>query len=105
MFYHRGIILGACRGLGGPVISAYVADIAPSEAYEHTIALYHTIADVGSLVGPILLGWLKDIHGINFPFFLGTGLFLEAIILFAILADETVSHERNHNIKQTENRH
>jgi len=98
-----GIILGIGRGLGGPVISAYVADIAPSEAYEHTIALYRTIADVGFLVGPILLGWLKDTHGINFPFFLGAGLLLGAIILFAILADETVNRERNHNSKQAEN--
>ena len=98
-----GIILGIGRGLGGPVISAYVADIAPSEAYEHTIALYRTIADVGFLVGPILLGWLKDTRGINFPFFLGAGLLLGAIILFAILADETVNRERNHNSKQAEN--
>ena len=97
-----GIILGIGRGLGGPVISAYVADIAPSGAYEHTIALYRTIADVGFLVGPILLGWLKDIHGINFPFFLGAGLLFGAIIFFAILADETVSHKRNHNSKQAE---
>jgi len=95
-----GIILGIGRGFGGPVISAYVADIAPDEAYEHTIALYRTIADVGFLTGPILLGWLKDIHGLNFPFLLCAGLLLGAIIFFAILADETVSHKRNHNSKQ-----
>lgn len=95
-----GIILGIGRGFGGPVISAYVADIAPDEAHEHTIALYRTIADVGFLTGPILLGWLKDIHGLNFPFLLCAGLLLGAIIFFAILADETVSHKRNHNSKQ-----
>ncbi len=98
-----GAILGIGRGFGGPVISAYVADIAPAEDYEHTIALYRTITDVGFLIGPTLLGWLKDIHGLDFPFFVAAGLLLGAITFFAILADETVSRRKNHNSKQTEN--
>lgn len=88
-------VLGVGRGFGGPVISAYVADIAPPQDYERTIALYRATRDIGFLAGPILLGWLKDIRGLDFPFFLSAGLLLGAIILFAALADETVSRSKN----------
>ena len=44
------------------------------------------------MVGPILLGWLKDIKGFEFPFFLGAGLLLAAVTSFAALAKETVGH-------------
>jgi len=89
------IVLGVGRGFSGPITSAYVADIASPQDYEHTIALYRTISDIGFVAGPILLGWLKDIRGLDFPFFLSAGLFLVAIILFAALADETVSRSKN----------
>jgi len=96
--YHLALlsaaVLGVGRGFGGPVISAYVADIASPQDYEHTIALYRTISDLGFVAGPILLGWLKDIRGLDFPFFLSAGLLLGAIILFAALADETVSRSK-----------
>jgi len=89
------VVLGVGRGFSGPVTSAYVTDIASPQDYEHTIALYHTISDLGFMAGPILLGWLKDIRGLDFPFFLGAGLLFVAIILFAALADETVSHRKS----------
>jgi len=97
--YHLALlsaaVLGVGRGFSGPVISAYVADIASAQDYEHTIALYRTISDLGFVAGPILLGWLKDIRGLDFPFFLSAGLLLGAIILFAALADETVSRSKS----------
>lgn len=97
--YHLALlsaaVLGVGRGFGGPVISAYVADIASAQDYEHTIALYRTMSDLGFVAGPILLGWLKDIRGLDFPFFLSAGLLLGAMILFAALADETVSRSKS----------
>ncbi|PIP48061.1 MAG: hypothetical protein COX14_04620 [Chloroflexi bacterium CG23_combo_of_CG06-09_8_20_14_all_45_10] len=69
--------------------------MAQSQNYEHTMALYRTVSDIGFIVGPILLGWLKDTRGLDFPFFLGAGLLLGAIILFAALAKETTDHDKN----------
>jgi len=90
------VVLGAGRGFSGPVTSAYVCDLASAaQGYEHTLALYRTITDIGFLTGPILLGWLKDVRGLDFPFFLTAGLFLGAIILFVALADETVSRSKS----------
>jgi len=88
------ILLGIGRAFGGPVTSAYVADIAPPQNYEHSMALYRTISDTGFVIGPLLLGWLKDVRGLDFPFLLGAGLLFGVIILFAALATETVSRSK-----------
>ena len=95
-FLLSAVVLGIGRGFGGAVPTAYVADIASPQNYEHTMALYRTISDIGFVVGPILLGWLKDTSGLDFPFFLGAGLLLAAIICFAALARETVSRSKTH---------
>lgn len=74
----------------------YVADTTPSQNYEPTIALYRTASCISFVVGPILLGWLKDMKEFEFPFFLGAGLFRAAVTSFAAFAKETVGH---HNYK------
>jgi len=89
-FLLSAVVLGVGRGFGGAVPTAYVADIAQSQNYEHTMALYHTVSDIGFVVDPILLGWLKDTRGLDFPFFLGAGLLFVTVILFAAFAKETV---------------
>lgn len=94
LFLASSVILGMGRGLCGPVPTAYVADIAPPEDYERTMAIYRTVGDAGWVIGPITLGWLKDVRGINFPFFLGAALLFVATICFASLAKETVSRNR-----------
>ncbi len=91
-FLFSAVVLGLGRGFGGAVPTAYVTDIASPQNYEHTIASYRTVSDIGFVVGPILLGWLKDSKGLDFPFFLGAGFLLTAVILFATLAKETVGH-------------
>jgi len=90
-FLVSGIILGMGMGFGGPLLAAYVADIAPPRAYERTMAIYRTVADAGWVIGPIMLGRLNDVGGINSPFFLTAALFLVTTICFAALARETVS--------------
>jgi MFS family permease len=84
------------RGLGGPVPTAYVADIASPQNYEHTMALYRTVSDMGFVIGPIGLGWFKDMCGLDFPFFLAAGLLFVAIIGFAALAKETTTHSEGY---------
>ena len=51
---------------------------------------YRMLSDVGYVVGPILLGWLGDVGGLDVPLWVAAvGLFLTAG-LFAALASETV---------------
>jgi MFS family permease len=91
LFLVSGIILGLGMGFGGPLLAAYVADIAPPGEYERTMAIYRTVADAGWVIGPIMLGWLNDVSGINSPFFLTAALFLVTTVCFAALAKESVS--------------
>lgn len=88
-----GAILGAGRGLGDTALSAYVVDIASPQNYEHAMALYRTASDIGFITGPILLGWFKDVKGLNFPFFLVAGIIFGTVIPFAILAKETITRK------------
>ncbi|MCK5589706.1 MAG: hypothetical protein KAI09_01870 [Dehalococcoidales bacterium] len=60
----------------------------------YLMAIYRTAGDAGWVIGPITLGWLKDVRGINFLFFLGAALLFVATICFAALAKETVSRNR-----------
>ncbi len=94
-FLFSAVVLGLGRGFGGPIPTAYVADIASPQNYEHTMAVYRAVSDAGFVIGPILLGGLKDTSGLDFPFFLGAGLLFVAIILFATLAKETVGRRRS----------
>jgi len=87
-------VLGLGRGFGGPVPAAYVADIASPEDYERTMAIYRAVSDAGWVIGPIMLGWLKDVRGINFPFFLAAALLFVATTCFALLAKETIRRNR-----------
>ena len=89
-FLLSSAVLGIGRGFGSAVPSAYIADIASPRDYEHTLALYRTAGDIGGVIGPLLLGWLKDVSGLDSPFFLSAGLLFVTVILFAIFARETV---------------
>ena len=90
-FLMSGVVLGIGRGTGGAVPTAYAADIAQKRNYEHTIALFRFISDIGFVIGPVFLGWLKDLSGFNFPMLLSAGLLFTVVTLFGILARETVS--------------
>ncbi|GAI21845.1 unnamed protein product, partial [marine sediment metagenome] len=94
-FLLSSAVLGIGRGFGSAVPSAYVADIASPRDYEHTLALYRTAGDIGAIIGPLLLGWLKDVSGLDFPFFLGAGLTFVTVILFAVFARETVGRSKS----------
>lgn len=91
VFLVCGLLLGIGRGLGGPVPTAYVADIAPRKNYEGTLAAFRAFSDLGWVVGPVLCGGLKDFCGINFPFSLTAGLLASVAVLFGFLARETVA--------------
>ncbi len=88
------MVLGVGRGFGSSIRTAYVAEIASGQNYEHAMAVHRSASDAGFVVGPVLLGWLEDDYGLDFPFFLGAGLLLAAVICFAALATETVGRRK-----------
>jgi len=91
------MVLGVGRGFGGPIRTAYVAEIASGQNYEHAMAVHRSASDAGFVVGPILLGWFADDYGLDFPFFLGAGLLIAAVICFSALARETGGRSKGHH--------
>jgi len=88
-------VFGIGRGMGGAVPTAYAADIAQKHNYEHTIALFRFITDFGFILGPVFLGWLKDLSGFDFPMRLCAGLLFTFVALFGLLARETAGRSRH----------
>jgi len=89
-FVFSALVLGLGRGIGGPVPTAYVADIARPGQYESTLAAYRAVSDLGWVIGPLLCGYLKDVAGLRLPFYLTAGMFFAITVLFGFMARESV---------------
>lgn len=100
LFIFSALILGLGRGIGGPIPTTYVADIAKPGNYENTLATYRAISDLGWVIGPVLCGYLKDVAGIGPPFYLTAGMFAVVSVLFGIFARETVSQRERRGMPQ-----
>ncbi len=64
-FWAGSLLLGLGSGLSGPASAAYVSDIAASGLLSLALALYRTLADVGLVAGPPLLGVISDLVGVD----------------------------------------
>lgn len=90
VFLFCALILGLGRGIGAPIPTAYVSDIALKDDYEGTLATFRAISDLGWVIGPLLCGYLKDISGLILPFYLTAGMLLMTVALFGIFGKETI---------------
>lgn len=94
LFIISAMILGLGRGIGGPVPTAYAADIAQPGSYESTMAAYRAASDLGWVAGPLLCGFLKDTAGVEVPFYLTAIMFLAVSAVFGVFAGETVNKKQ-----------
>lgn len=82
-------IWGAASAASGAAPAAYAADAAPPGMNAAAMSSYRMLSDMGYVLGPILLGLLGDLGGLDAPFW-GAALALSlAAVLFARLAPET----------------
>src|SRR5581483_12155797 len=88
MFLAASVVWGGGSGLSGPAPAAYVADIAPPAVRGQLFGLYRSVADLGYIAGPLLLGWMAD-RGYSAPLYLTAAMFLVSGTLFALRAPET----------------
>lgn len=59
------LLLGIGLGLSGPAVSACSAEIVPRAAYGPAMGILRTWGDVGFVLGPILVGAMKDVGNIG----------------------------------------
>ena len=55
------LIWSAASGIGGAAPAAYAADIAPAGLGAPALGAYRTVADLGYVIGPLLLGAVADL--------------------------------------------
>ena len=81
-------VLGVTTGYARPGPTSIVADVAPPDARGVAVSGYRTAADIGGLVGPILVGVVAQAFGYR-PAFLAVGAFAVAAGALAFTARET----------------
>ncbi len=81
-------VLGITTGYARPGPTSIVADVAPSDARGVAVAGYRTAADVGALVGPIVVGVIAQGLGYG-PAFVAVGAFAILAAVLALTARET----------------
>ena len=77
-FAFANALWGIASGIGGSAPASYAADAAPPGINASAMSLFRMLGDIGYVVGPILLGFIVDIHGTN------VALYMAASILFII---------------------
>jgi MFS family permease len=80
----------AASGVAGAAPAAYAADLAPKDRVGPALGLYRTIADMGYVVGPLLLGTISDIASPRAALIFTAGLLIVSGALFLTRAPETL---------------
>ena len=86
------ILWGVSSSVSGAAPSAYAADISSKAHGAAAMSTYRTLADVGYVIGPIVLGVLADWYGLSLPLFVSSILLVGVALAFARYAPETRSN-------------
>jgi MFS family permease len=76
-------------GISGAAPAAYAADTAPGGMNAAALSTYRMLADLGYVVGPIVLGLLADLAGVDTALIATAALLTVVAVAFARLAPET----------------
>lgn len=91
LFILIALVFGVSTSIGGPVPAAYVAEIVGRSRRGPAIGVYRTFGDLAGIVGPIAIGFVLSWSGFTAAILMSAGVCLAAGILFAFLAQETVT--------------
>ena len=88
-FAFANALWGIASGIGGSAPAAYAADSAPPGMNASAMSLFRMLGDIGYVVGPILLGFIVDIHGTNVALYTAASILFIISTLFARFAPES----------------
>lgn len=90
------VSLVSWANLGGSLVVALVTDVVPEAHWGTALGLNRTMADVGAMIAPILVGSIIDRHGFDAAFATVGGLLLAAAAVAAVLTGtrRNVAHGR-----------
>ncbi|HUW64921.1 MAG TPA: MFS transporter [Spirochaetia bacterium] len=85
-FVLASVFWGFCSGFGGPARNVYLMDICPKHLYPLAVSVYRTVADVGFILGPFLLGLVGEAAGFQTALYVAAGLFVVVTVAFGVFA-------------------
>ena len=88
-FAFANALWGIASGIGGSAPASYAADSAPPGMNASAMSLFRMLGDIGYVVGPILLGFIVDIHGTNVALYMAASILFIIGTLFARFAPES----------------
>ena len=77
-------------GVAGAAPAAYAADLAPRDMIAPAMSIYRTVADLGYVVGPLLLGAISDLQSPELALAFTAALLLMSAIVFGMRAPESL---------------
>lgn len=85
---------GVASGFSGPTPAAYLADVAAPSARGTAIGVYRTFGDMGTILGPILLGVAAQSWGFAPATLVLAGVVAVTTVAFGVLSRETTGPRR-----------
>lgn len=92
-FLLSSFIWGVGSGVSGAAPAAYAADLAPKAMMAPALSMYRTIADLGYVVGPLLLGVVSDLGSSEIALVFTACLLFCSGSVFLLRAPETLPRE------------
>jgi MFS transporter, DHA1 family, multidrug resistance protein len=80
----------ASSGIAGAAPAAYAADVAPRGMIANATGMYHSLADSGYVLGPLVLGGISDVASPEAALGFTSILLILAGSMFAVRARETL---------------
>lgn len=81
--------LGVASGLGGATW-ALATDLSPEESRGSFMGFWHTFGDIGTSIGPIILGFIADSYGFSPAFYVVAGLMFLTAATTQLFVNETL---------------
>jgi len=91
-------LLGVAIGLGGGALGAIATDLAPGGVKGAFMGLWSTIGDLGSAVGPVILGLVADVLGLSLSFFITTALMIFSATTTHLFVKETFKKAKDEKV-------
>ena len=91
MYLVSSFLWAASSGIAGAAPAAYAADLAPKGRIGPAMGLYRTIADLGYVIGPLLLGSIADFISPQAALYFTAALLIGSGMLFFVSAPETLA--------------
>jgi MFS family permease len=87
-------LLGATSGIGGGTPMTLGMDLAPDGLKGFFMGFWTTIGDIGSAVGPVILGIVADTYGLALPFYFVAALMILTAVTTQFFVKETLKKSK-----------